>query len=944
MATYVLPQVLVFQDFTIQPAVAANPLSAHIAGGHAYLVRESETNEREFGNIGLYDNAVDNSTLWPNRPAGGIVDPTYTKLFVENALLKYFDDALSGGDVISVVGDYPNRIAAANTVFAAGNGYSRSGTLYDRDVQIGDVIRVRGMCSVGGIEHVLWTYVRGLVAETVAADIAAAVTDASNADNLSPSVTVIQTDGALNCVYATATGTNYDGLPSGHLEEIYTIRVTDSSISGDFTTARLRVISGSGTDDQITVTPSAAGATTDIGTRGLTVTFLQHGGGNSCSLSAANEDISADDLIAGQEFQVTVAQEFDQTDATANTGGTYTGSNDTTYIVKVTKGGEFAGGAPEITVTTTNGVDQSGPHIVTGTGSAIAIGTQGVTITFSTSTGLALGDRFYIPVTSVSPAQINTIVLGHNLDPDFIDGDEVSVELYIRKPLLEVTANRTGMAPLTNWEQSETEITVKSGIVAYDASWTDEGQPLPLDVYSSATLDYGNLYVQYRAWLPTLASQVNSISDVATIDDISGALTPDNPLKWGVFKALTNSNGTPVLYTAVLNPDDVNTWDEVLEVLLSRDDAYGLVPLTRNPTVIGLYQAHVNSCSSPTEGLWRVAWVNLKGIPEIPVVSAGSTVANHMIGTTTDGQIALAVFEDDPQTTGSQYTICRVPTANVNFLTNDVIPGDIVRALYTGDGFGNYTYSEFVVDEVQSENQLRVKTGPDAPQSIPAKIEIWRNLSATQEAIEIGQSAGAYSNRRVRATWPDLIESDGLVQEGYFLNAALAGLSSGVLPQQGLTHLSISGFSSTQRTNDKFNRPQLNQMALDGVWIVEQTISGQIYTRHAITTGVYSDINQREEMLTRNVDSISYRFKDFFAPFIGVTNVTPSMEAEIRLGLGVLIDTLKTERYTQNLGGQLIAATVDRFYVSTIFKDRYVAFINLQVPYALNNIELHLVV
>ena len=66
------------------------------------------------------------------------------------------------------------------------------------------------------------------------------------------------------------------------------------------------------------------------------------------------------------------------------------------------------------------------------------------------------------------------------------------------------------------------------------------------------------------------------------------------------------------------------------------------------------------------------------------------------------------------------------------------------------------------------------------------------------------------------------------------------------------------------------------------------------------------------------------------------------MEVVIRQGLAVLIDTLKNERYTQNLGGQLIDATIDKFYVSTIFKDRYVAFINLQVPYALNNIELHL--
>ena len=47
MATYVLPQVLVFQDFTIAPSAAANPLSAHIAGGHAYLTRTTDADEKE---------------------------------------------------------------------------------------------------------------------------------------------------------------------------------------------------------------------------------------------------------------------------------------------------------------------------------------------------------------------------------------------------------------------------------------------------------------------------------------------------------------------------------------------------------------------------------------------------------------------------------------------------------------------------------------------------------------------------------------------------------------------------------------------------------------------------------------------------------------------------------------------------------------------------------
>ena len=125
---------------------------------------------------------------------------------------------------------------------------------------------------------------------------------------------------------------------------------------------------------------------------------------------------------------------------------------------------------------------------------------------------------------------------------------------------------------------------------------------------------------------------------------------------------------------------------------------------------------------------------------------------------------------------------------------------------------------------------------------------------------------------------------------------------------------------------------------------MQQQLSGEITTRHAVTTGDYVDINQREEMLTRNVDSISYRFKDYFAPFIGVTNVTPTMRDVILGGLNKLIRVLSTERMTVELGGQLIDATVDRFFVSEMFKDRYVAYILLEVPYSLNVIELHLVV
>jgi hypothetical protein len=935
MATYVLPQVLVFQDFTIQPAAAANPLSAHISGGHAKLVRYSDENEREFGNLGFYDNGMDSAFSWPERPAGAVIDASYTKLYIKDALLMYFYDPSTSGSTITVVSGYRNRVVSSSVNFVANGEFPRDLSLGNRDVKIGDVVRVRGVADGTGATAdvlTLWTYVRGFVANVVASTIAAPIAASSNEGAQSASSTATRTTGVANSITITPSGT-YDGLPSGVISEVYTLTVIDGSINGDLTTARFRVTTASGTDNQSSLALSGA---TAVGTRGLLVTFGSTPTGGTAAISAA-AGVSDVDILAGQVFTMTVNQLFDVPASTSC--ATYVSNSDTNYIVTVTKGGAW-GDYPEISVATTDGVDQSGPSVIANN-TCLPIGTRGVSFKLASTAGLRKGDRFYVQANGTSEGEIQTIVLGHNLDQTFGGTEEVGVDLYIRKPLLEVTANRTGMAPLTNWEQSDIEITVKSGIVAYDA---ELGTTTALDVYSSEDAGYGELYVECRAWLPDLAGKVNSIADVGNIDDISGSLTPDNPLKWGVFKALSNSNGTPVLYTAVNDPNDVDYWDEVLEVLLSRDDTYNLVPLTNDVTVLGLFQAHVNSCASPSEGLWRVLWANLHGIPETPIVAAGSTVPNHTEATSTDGEVVLARFEADSTTTAVDYTICYVPAGNAGFEENGVRPGDIVRALYTGDGFGNYTYSEFVVDEVQSEDQLRVKTGPAVEQLVPSKIEVWRTLSASEEAVEIAKTAGAYGDRRVRATWPDRIESSGTVQVGYFLNCALAGLASAVLPQQGLTNVEITGFSSTQRTNDKFNKPQRDILAFAGVWVVQQGAEGQIYTRHAVTTGDYADINQREEMLTRNVDSISYRFKDYFAPFIGVTNVTPTMSDIILGGMDKLIRALRIERTTPQLGGQLITATVDRFFISEVFKDRYVAYITLEVPYALNNIELHLVV
>ena len=935
MSTYVLPQVRVFQEFTASPAAQQAPLCAHISGGHAQLIRFNEATEQVLGELGIYDALNDTAYDWPNRQAGGIVDQSYVKLWAKNAILRYFQE--SAGSPSAITKTAVNRVTSAATNFTTANGFARDASLLDRDVQLGDIVKARfGSTTV-------WSYVAGFVADIVASSLGTPARDGANsATHSGATSTHQQISGPWNSVEMTASSAaSYDPFPTGKVTETYTVVVIASSNGGDLTTARLRVLSASGLDNQASVTPSASGVATNIGTHGATVTFSKtHDAGESAS--AETQDVSPDDLLVGQKWQVVVNANFTQI-AAPSAGGTYTGTTDTTYVVTVVSGKKYASGAPQIKVTTNTGVDISGPTFVTAAGVAVPIGTKGVTVTFA-GLGLVKGDRFYVPVVAAHDGPVRTLVLGNNIPSTVTNGASCDLTLYIKQASLQIGQDRTGFAPLQNFTMSDTQITVTSGIEAYDPTWTDGGvqQPLPLD--SDAGQGYSDLFVEYRAWLATLATTVGSIDDVGNIDTaIPGPLTPDNPLKWAVSKALANSNGVPVKFSAVANPASVDSWTATLGLLVGRTDVYGLVPLTHDPTVLNLYAAHVNDQSSPEQAEWRVVWVNLSAFPTVPVVSAGSSIAGFTAATTSDGATALATITDDPDATGTQYTIVTVPAGNAKFVTNGVQPGDVVRALYTGDGFGGTTYSEYVVDAVQTEDQLRLLAGPDAPVNVAAKIEVWRNLNLTQESAQIAKTAGAYGDRRVRAVYPERVGSGGTLQDGFHLCAALAGLASGILPQQGMTHLAISGFDDLTRTT-RFNRAQLDDMAGSGAWIVTQDPSGNVFTRHAVTTGATADVNQREEMITRDVDSISYYFQSLFAPYIGVANVTPNTVELLRIEIETGVSVLQQAPAASLTGGQLVDATLTDLRQHAVLKDHVVAELDLTLPYPLNNFDLTLVI
>ncbi len=230
---------------------------------------------------------------------------------------------------------------------------------------------------------------------------------------------------------------------------------------------------------------------------------------------------------------------------------------------------------------------------------------------------------------------------------------------------------------------------------------------------------------------------------------------------------------------------------------------------------------------------------------------------------------------------------------------------------------------------------------------MPLATFIWGTPARRITAIftTIAAVAGAFADRRVRAVWPDQIETSGTIQDGFHLCAALAGLRSGILPHQGMTRLAISGFTDVSRTTKKFNKPQLDIMAASGTWIVTQKPTGEIYTRHALTTGNPLDLNDREEVITSNLDSISFRLKDTVDPFIGISNVTPSLISLMRLEILSLLNVLQTEKFTATLGGQVgTNAVLLDIRQHLILKDRIVIIIDPDLPYPFNNAEIHLVV
>jgi hypothetical protein len=291
----------------------------------------------------------------------------------------------------------------------------------------------------------------------------------------------------------------------------------------------------------------------------------------------------------------------------------------------------------------------------------------------------------------------------------------------------------------------------------------------------------------------------------------------------------------------------------------------------------------------------------------------------------------------------SQYTLLECKTLNSRFVTNGVVAGDIVRFLFSVDGFGDETYTEFVISQVVNEDTLLLEVGNATAVATAQRVEVWRNLSKNAVADDLVSRATATVSDRVQYVWPDSIEGGGLTQDGYFACAALAGLASRVAPHQGLGYVELAGFDGVPRSTSFFNFGQLTRLKNGGVFVVSQAATGEVYV-HSARTSDPATVDTREEMVRRATDAIRLHLRRRVGRYFGNGNLTDSLISKIRADINAGIQYLRSATFIERIGNLIETATIVDLRKHTTEPDRLVLVMSITGPKPMNEATIAIVI
>ena len=545
-----------------------------------------------------------------------------------------------------------------------------------------------------------------------------------------------------------------------------------------------------------------------------------------------------------------------------------------------------------------------------------------------------------------------------------------------------------------------TEFTADEDGVTLEADLTDA------DGYAVESADVYASYRALRTDLSAEVREYQEITDIEAVFGV-GQLTPQNPLAYALtlMKQNTVSAVNALAVPAEYASDETLAFTKAADVLVETE-MYAIAPLSFLPTVHTLFKNHVEQLSAPDKKRERVVIINSQLVTTLTLqdeteVSEALAGARSVVPTKVNGshdgvtltKLTLAgafsnsqpgdqvVIDSGDDVTPGTYTIASVDSSgdfvtlaaafatlgagatNVQFYSvrQDGFEADGQtfydrNAAFLSDGIaaghylnlwdvGEAVYVRYAIGEIVNNKTLilaEAVPGIAAVQSGDTYF-IDRDLSKSEQALNVKGYGEAFGSRRVVHTWPDILKAPvGQIVEdlpGYYAGPVVAALTTGLPTQQGFTELSVSGFLGLDHSSKYFSADQLNVIADGGNFILAQDGPNQpLYVRHQLTTD-RSAIKFQEYSVTKNVDFIAKFLRVTFQPFIGQYNIVDTTIDALSATAQGAVNFLKSNPLPK-IGAVIRGGSLSQLVESEDQIDTILMRFSFQIPIPLNYIDI----
>jgi len=357
--------------------------------------------------------------------------------------------------------------------------------------------------------------------------------------------------------------------------------------------------------------------------------------------------------------------------------------------------------------------------------------------------------------------------------------------------------------------------------------------------------DKANVRVGFLAKRTDLNNNYQKVIEAQDIIDYVGQPVPWNPLAYGASLAMSNGGvSTNILGVDPGTGGDSSSFSNAVTALENKEKVYAIAPLTRVGSEADKFATHCNAMSVPAEGKERIALVS-KRVDYSPEETTPATNSEKQ-------EVAQAIQNVSAASGEKRFFSIHPDAGYVETRAHvSTLSDSFIQAVF-GSTFS--LKPKFVTNVTAGSTKFR------------AFSEITSSAITTLKANDIDF---------VTVYYP---------VPGYYFGAALVGAVAGKRPEEPLTNSGINGFSMLYKSNDHFNKSQLNTIAEGGTWILEERGVGAIINRHQLSTNA-TTIQTRELSITTQIDYASKYIRDLVSPLIGKFVISDGFLKQLRAAI-----------------------------------------------------------